>query len=59
MPAVPLAAHQACAGKAAGTAVLHVLRPGETMRGACQRAGGKMVFALQSYSLEDHAPARH
>jgi hypothetical protein len=51
-PTVPMAAHRACAGKAVGTEVLHVIRPGETMRGTCQRAGARMVFDLNSYSVE-------
>ncbi|QOY96838.1 hypothetical protein IM543_17460 [Massilia sp. UMI-21] len=53
MPEVPAAAHAACAGKAAGTRLTHVLRKGETMRGVCEREDGKSVFQLREYRIHD------
>ncbi len=53
MPAIPSGAHAACAGKAAGTQVRYVIKKGEVMTGSCASEGGKQIFALQSYSLED------
>jgi len=53
LPPIPAAAHAACAGKAAGSTITWVLKPGETMMGSCEKEGSKMVFALHSYHLED------
>jgi hypothetical protein len=50
---VPEAAHAACAGKAVGTRVKHVLRQGETMTGVCIRENGRNVFDLREYRLHD------
>lgn len=52
IPAIPAGAHAACAGKPAGTEVRYVLRKGEVMTGTCDADGGKAVFTLRSYSLE-------
>jgi hypothetical protein len=49
LPTVPEKAHAACAGKADGSPVTVTLGPGETMRGLCERVGGKTVFQLRSY----------
>jgi hypothetical protein len=49
LPAVPADAHAACAGRANGSVVSWTLGPGETMRGRCERADGRMVFQLRSY----------
>jgi hypothetical protein len=53
LPAIPAAAHAACTGKAAGTSLTYVIGKGETMTGTCEREGGKMLFMLRSYALED------
>ena len=53
MPSVPAAAHEACAGKSAGSALTYVIAKGETMSGTCEREGGNMLFILRSYSRED------
>lgn len=53
IPEVPAAAHAACAGKAEGTRLTHVLRPGETMTGVCEREDGKPVFQLREYRIRD------
>ncbi len=53
LPEVPEAAHAACAGKAVGTRIKHVLRPGETMTGVCIRENGKNIFDLREYRLHD------
>lgn len=52
-PEVPAQAHAACAGKASGSTVSLQLGPRETMSGLCEREGGKMVFQLRSYRLDD------
>lgn len=49
LPDIPEKAHAACAGKANGSSVTVPLGPGETMRGLCERVGGRMVFQLRSY----------
>jgi hypothetical protein len=53
IPAIPAAAHAACAGKSAGTSITYVIRKGETMTGTCESEGGKMLFILSSYALQD------
>ena len=53
LPEIPEAAHAACAGKAVGTRIKHVLRQGETMTGVCVRDQGKTVFDLREYRLHD------
>ena len=53
IPDVPAAAHAACAGKRAGTTLTYVIGKGETMSGTCESEGGKMLFTLRAYSLED------
>ena len=53
LPDVPDEAHAACAGKATGSKVSLRLGPRETMSGLCERVGGKMVFQLRSYRLND------
>ena len=53
LPDIPAEAHAACAGKATGSKVSLRLGPGETMSGLCERVGGKMVFQLRSYRLDD------
>ncbi|HZX25711.1 MAG TPA: hypothetical protein VFF16_01480, partial [Telluria sp.] len=53
LPDIPAGAHAACAKAAAGTSVTWVLRPGATMRGVCEKDGGKMVFSLRSYTETD------
>lgn len=53
IPAVPAEAHAACASKAPGSSLTWELRKGETMSGVCERAGGKMRFALRSYDLDE------
>jgi hypothetical protein len=53
VPAVPTAAHAACAAKTAGTLLTYVVGKGETMTGMCEREGGKMQFLLRSYALKD------
>jgi hypothetical protein len=53
LPDVPAAAHAACAGKAEGTRITHVLRKGATMTGVCEVEDGKPVFQLREYRVED------
>jgi hypothetical protein len=53
LPDIPDEAHAACANKANGSSVTLKLGPRETMRGLCERVGGKMVFQLRSYRLDD------
>lgn len=53
IPDIPAAAHAACAGKHAGTALTYVISEGETMAGTCESGGGKMLFILRSYSKEN------
>jgi hypothetical protein len=53
LPDVPEGAHRACAAKAPGSSVAWVIRKGETMTGVCEREGGKMVFQLRRYELDD------
>jgi len=53
LPEIPEAAHAACAGKANGSKLTWILGPGETMRGLCEREGGRMVFQLRSYRKDD------
>ncbi|MDB5747222.1 MAG: hypothetical protein JWP72_2070 [Massilia sp.] len=53
LPDVPDEAHAACANKATGSKVTLKLGPTETMSGLCERVGGKMVFQLRSYRLDD------
>lgn len=53
IPDVPAAAHAACAGKRAGTAITYIIGKGETMTGTCESEAGKMQFILRSYALED------
>jgi hypothetical protein len=50
---VPEGAHRACAAKAPGSSVTWVITKGETMTGVCEREGGKMVFQLRRYELDD------
>jgi hypothetical protein len=52
LPAIPAAAHAACAGKTEGSALTWKLGPNETMGGVCTRRDGKMVFQLRSYDLQ-------
>lgn len=53
LPDVPEGAHRACAAKAPGSSVTWVITKGETMTGVCEREGGKMVFQLRRYELDD------
>ncbi|KFI06769.1 hypothetical protein [Massilia sp. BSC265] len=53
LPEIPAEAHAACAGKAVGTRIRHVLRQGETMTGVCMRENGRTVFDLREYRLHD------
>ncbi len=53
IPDVPAAAHAACAGKSVGARITYVVRKGETMSGVCERDGGKTVFALREYRIDD------
>jgi hypothetical protein len=52
LPDVPAGAHAACAGKEIGTEVTFTIKPGEYMRGICEREDGKMVFQLRLYHLD-------
>jgi hypothetical protein len=52
LPEVPAGAHAACAGKAVGSEVTYTIKPGEYMRGMCEREDGKMVFELRLYHLD-------
>lgn len=53
LPEIPAAAHAACAGKPNGSTLTWTIGPGETMRGLCERVGGRMVFQLRSYRKAD------
>ena len=53
LPDVPSEAHAACASKSPGSKLTLRLGPNETMGGVCERSGGKMVFHLRSYRLND------
>ena len=53
LPEIPAAAHAACAGKPDGSTLSWTIGPGETMRGLCERVGGRMVFQLRSYQKAD------
>lgn len=50
IPAIPAAAHAACADKSAGSTLTHVIAKGETMTGTCAINNGKLRFDLHSYS---------
>jgi hypothetical protein len=52
VPAVPAAAHAACAAKPAGSAMAWKLGEGEFLRGVCGRKNGRGVFTLRSYELD-------
>lgn len=49
VPDVPAEAHAACAGKAAGTEITYTMRPGQWMRGVCERDGKQMAFMMRRY----------
>jgi hypothetical protein len=53
MPTIPAGAHAACAGKSAGAALTYVISKGEIMTGTCEKEGGKMLFNLRSYTIDD------
>lgn len=53
LPAIPAGAHAACAGKTPGSTLTWVIKKGETMTGSCEKEGGKMVFDLHAYHVED------
>lgn len=52
VPDVPAAAHAACAGKAEGSELTYTIRPGEWMRGVCEREGKRMAFMMRHYHAD-------
>lgn len=53
LPMVPDAAHNACAGKAVGTAMTYRPRRGASMRGTCEKDSKGMYFDMQEYRSVD------
>ena len=53
LPVVPAEAHRACDGKSVGTHLSYAVREGATMQGICEKKGGKMVFSMQSYQVQN------
>ncbi len=53
MPEAPRAAHAACAGKKDGSSMSFTFGKGRTMSGRCVMEGGKMVFDVESYFVDN------